>query len=253
MTSLAIVTGASSGIGRALTWELAARGIRVLGVGRDLQRLEETRRHAPALIKIIAADIATAEGREAVAASLSADDPIAYLVHNAAVLEPVGTLAAMSLESWRQAQAINVEGPLFLTQRLLPHLHGGRLLHISSGAAHRAYIGWGAYCASKAALYMLYQVLREELREFDIKVGSARPGVVDTPMQDLIRALPKERFPGVNRFIQLKQSGQLVTPGDAASFLAWTLLKTTDQEFTEAELDINETKSRWQAFQRQQK
>eukprot|EP00957_Ditylum_brightwellii_P005530 424079-Ditylum_brightwellii.AAC.1 len=90
--------------------------------------------------------------------------------------------------------AVNMEGPLFLTQALLPKLKaatttigGARVLHISSGASQKPYRGWGPYCTSKAGLNMIYRVLREELQPHNIHVGSVRPGVVDTPMQDQAR------------------------------------------------------------------
>ncbi len=249
MTQIAIITGAGSGIGQALAWELAARDIHVLAVGRRMEMLAQTRARAPQQIHIVSADVATSEGRKAIVQALPGPQ-VRFLVHNAAVLEPVGMLAQAKLEDWRVAMTTNVEAPLFLTQCLLPYLEGGRVLHISSGAAHHPYAGWGAYCTSKAALYMLLQVWREECREQNIRFGSARPGVVDTPMQALIRQLPVEQFPRVERFVQLKQKGLLVSPADAATFLAWVLLATTDRNFNEQEFDISETETHWRAFLR---
>ncbi len=249
MTQIAIITGAGSGIGQALAWELAAREIHVLAVGRRAAPLAQTCARAPTHIRALSADVATPEGRLAIAQAVG-QTPVRFLVHNAAVLEPVARLAQVALEDWRQAMQINVEGPLFLTQALLAQLEGGRVLHISSGAAHHPYAGWGAYCTSKAALFMLLQVWRHECRERNIRFGSARPGVVDTPMQDSIRQLPASQFPSVERFVQLKQKGLLVSPADAASFLAWVLLATTDREFNEQEFDINESEAHWRAFRR---
>lgn len=247
MTQIAIITGAGSGIGQALAWELAAREMQVLAVGRRKEMLEQTRARAPQYIHVVSADVATPQGCQAIVQALPGPQ-VRFLVHNAAVLEPVDMLAKIKREDWRQAMAVNVEGPLFLTQSLLPYLDGGRVLHISSGAAHHPYAGWGAYCTTKAALYMLLQVWREECREQNIRFGSARPGVVDTPMQALIRQTSAARFPRVERFVQLKQNGLLVSPADAATFLAWVLLATTDREFNEQEFDINETQAHWHAF-----
>jgi NAD(P)-dependent dehydrogenase (short-subunit alcohol dehydrogenase family) len=141
---------------------------------------------------------------------------------------------------------VNVEGPLFLTQALLQYLSkNGRILQVSSGAAHRSLPGWGGYCVSKAALYMLYQCLREEWVSQGIHVGSVRPGVVDTPMQTQIRETDAQRFPGVERFRRLKAEGQLQPPERVADFMSWILLETGDKQFSQEEWDIeNESQTR---------
>jgi Dehydrogenases with different specificities (related to short-chain alcohol dehydrogenases) len=148
-------------------------------------------------------------------------------------------------------------GPLFLTKALLPRLipdnveeeRGGRVLHISSGAAHYPYRGWGAYCTSKAAFHMLYRSLALELSPLGVSVGSARPGVVDTPMQDLIRQKSEQELPDVSRFRQLKDQGTLMDPSEVAIFLDWLLNETNDVEFSEKEWDVREAdRTRWENF-----
>lgn len=237
----ALITGASSGIGQALSWELARRGLYVLGVGRRLEALEETRARDAEHIRIVQADLASPEGWDAVAGALPAQEPIRWIVHNAATLEPIGPLATVSLPDWRMHMAVNLEAPLFLTQRLLDRMPvGGRILHISSGAAHRPYMGWGAYCVSKAALHMLYRCLDQELAPRGIRVGSARPGVVDTPMQARVRATPETLFPARARFIGYYERGELLKPSTVARFLAWLLLSVDPDTFAAQEWDIRE-------------
>lgn len=233
-SELAVVTGGGSGLGRSICHALAARGLRVLAVGRRRAPLEETRTQYPELITALSADVATVEGREVISNAVSGQ-PLRALVHNAGVLEPIGALADVRLDNWRASQAVNVEGPLFLTQALLASLPGGRILHISSGAAHQGYAGWGAYCVSKAALHMLYQVLSQELAERDIAVGSLRPGVVDTPMQALIREQPARKFPSVQRFRDLHASGALEDPDQVAAFTAWLLLDVPGDRYAREE------------------
>ncbi|MCO6440743.1 MAG: SDR family NAD(P)-dependent oxidoreductase, partial [Nitrococcus mobilis] len=225
MHELAVVTGGGTGIGRAMVQRLAAEGLAVLAIGRRSGPLEALAQARPDRIETRAADVATPEGRAQVAEAI-AGRRVRYLLHNAGVLEPVRPLAVVGLAEWRYAQAVNVEGPLFLTQRLLPCLSGGRVLHVSSGAAHYPLAGWGAYCTAKAALYMLYQVLDLELRSHDIAVGSVCPGVVDTPMQALIREQDSERFPDVERFRELERTGMLKSPDTVADFV-WQLLTRT--------------------------
>lgn len=139
-----------------------------------------------------------------------------------------------------------MEAPLFLTQTLLPlFAPNARVLTISSGAAHRPLRGWGAYCATKAGAYMLYQLLAEELRDRDIAVGSLRPGVVDTPMQDHIRELSPADFPAVERFRALKAEGGLVDPSDVALFARRLLMLNDRARFSSGEWDIRE---HWEAL-----
>ena len=237
-----VITGAGSGIGQALAWHFAGRGQIVLGLGRRLCALEKTRQKDETKIHILTTDISREQDRRKVAEWFFGNDyTVKYLIHNAAVLEPVERLVNIALRQWREHMAVNVEGPLFLTQALLPFMKGGRILHISSGAAHKPYPGWGAYCTSKAALHMLYQLLREELRQKHIVVGSARPGVVDTPMQDRVREADKDVFPALDRFVALKEEQKLYSPQHVAAFLAHLLTETTDSEFSQKEWDIRES------------
>ena len=161
-------------------------------------------------------------------------------LHNAAVLEPIIPLTEISLQDWRTHHQTNLEGPLFLTQSLLEKLKTGRILHISSGAAHNAYAGWGAYCASKAGLHMIYKVLNKELTDRKIVVGSVRPGVVNTPMQNQVRKATKEVFPEIKKFVDLKEQNQLLDAGIVAKFLCHVLFETDDNAFAENEWDIRE-------------
>lgn len=241
MAGWAIVTGAGSGLGRAISIELAKTyGMNVLAVGRRLEPLKQTQKQAPQKIQTLSADVSSEEGRQKIV-DFAADKAVKFVVHNAAVLQPVKPLRNITTEEWRTHFAINVEGPLFLTQKLLPYLgQGARILHISSGAAHHAYAGWGAYCTSKAALHMLYLVWNKELKEQGILVGSVRPGVVDTPMQDQVRQSSKEAFPELDRFLQLHAEGKLLAPQTVARFIGLLLTRTSDEQFVGQEWDIRE-------------
>ena len=97
---------------------------------------------------------------------------------------------------------------------------------------------------------MLYKVLSSELATDGIVVGSARPGVVDTPMQDLIREQDEYNLPDVSRFRVMKEQGSLVSPEDVAKFLDWLLHETDDVEFSEKEWDIRDDESlyRWEHY-----
>lgn len=234
-----VITGGGSGIGQALAWQLAAHGYQVLVVGRRLAALEQTAAEHTG-IQICSADISEPAGRKAIVNALGADS-VQWLIHNAGVLEPVGPLLNQSTEALRHAWAVNVEGPMALSAALVPKMPpGSRILHVSSGAAHNAYPGWGAYCMSKAALFMAYQVLRLELAEQQIAVGSMRPGVVDTPMQGLIREQTEADFPAVRRFQELKRTGSLLDAQAVAVFIHQLLESVDAESFSAKEWDVRD-------------
>jgi len=265
------VTGGGSGIGRALALALAARGLYVLVVGRRREALRQTCELASqakvvGAVEDLAADVSSAQGRQAVAERVTnlcgtGDRHLACVVHNAAVLGEVGQLEQLTPKCFQEALTINVEGPLFLTQALLPFLaaspEGGRVLHISSGAAHGPLEGWLTYCTSKAALLQTMRCLDQELAPRGVRVGSVMPGVVDTPMQQDIRS---KDFPAVDYFRSLNPGSSrswdkptappqqlLDSPDNVAAFLAWLLLEVKAVEFGGREWDINdpESQQRW--------
>ncbi len=242
-----LITGGGTGIGRALAERFAAKGWRVTIVGRRLELLQEVARDYPDKISIISADVGSIQDRQKIVAE--AKGTLDLLVHNAAVLGPVGPILDQSPEDWKSHMETNVEGPLFLTQALLPNLvENSRVVNISSGAAHQGIPGWGMYCTSKAALFMLGQLLKDELAQRNIWFGSVRPGIVDTPMQAEIRALEPENFPMVEQFRQYKATGALVTSELVAQYLEWLLLEVSGPQLGEREWDIRdaEWQSAWQ-------
>ena len=242
-----LITGGGSGIGRALAGGFADKGWRVTIVGRRLNLLQEVARDYPDKISIISADVGSIQDRQKIVSE--AKGTLDLLVHNAAVLGPVGPILDQSPEDWKSHMATNVEGPLFLTQALLLKLvENSRVVNISSGAAHQGIPGWGMYCTSKAALFMLGQLLKDELAQRNIWFGSVRPGIVDTPMQAEIRALEPKDFPMVEQFRQYKATGALVTSELVAQYLEWLLLEVSGPQLGEREWDIRdaEWQSAWQ-------
>jgi len=242
-----LITGGGTGIGRALAGRFADKGWRVTIVGRRLNLLQEVARDYPDKISIISADVGSIQDRQKIVSE--AKGTLDLLVHNAAVLGPVGPILDQSPEDWKSHMATNVEGPLFLTQVLLLKLvENSRVVNISSGAAHQGIPGWGMYCTSKAALFMLGQLLKDELAQRNIWFGSVRPGIVDTPMQAEIRALEPKDFPMVEQFRQYKATGALVTSELVAQYLEWLLLEVSGPQLGEREWDIRdaEWQSAWQ-------
>eukprot|EP01083_Nonionella_stella_P014358 40355_1 len=258
--TVSIITGGGSGIGAAIAKRLVSRSQPVIIVGRRMNKLLETKEASenPSLVRTVAVDISDPNGHQEILRSIHQNERVKSLIHNAALLEPVNKLMDSDPVEWRKHMEVNIDAPLFLTKALLPKLEpkdmdehrGGRILHISSGAAHYPYRGWGAYCTSKAAFHMVYKVLAAELSPMGISVGSMRPGVVDTPMQDLIRDKDDSEFPEVQRFKRLKEQGNLMDPQEVAVFVDWLLNETDDVEFSEKEWDVRDEdqRYRWQYY-----
>jgi len=235
---LILITGGGSGIGAALALRMAVQGYQILITGRRKAILNKIQAKAPDKIQIQASDISSAKDRKKLLKYIENQLPLKYVIHNAAIIEPIKFLESFTENEFKNLMAINLEGPLFLTQGLIPYLQNARILNVSSGAAHKPYAGWGAYCISKAALHMAYQVFVKEFENRNIHFGSIRPGVVDTAMQTMIRKAKPKEFPLVERFKNLKKEGQLRSPDTIARFIEWVLLETDDQAFSREEWNI---------------
>lgn len=227
-----IVTGASSGIGRALTIHLASNNHLVIAIARNIKALQTLQNLYPNNISVVAADITKKEDRLKIKHTLAPEDTGIFLVHNAGIATP-DRLTNISEKTWDEHHNTNLKAPLFLTQALWSHLKdGGRVLHVSSGLAHNPLPGMGAYGTSKAALLMMKSYLNSEQdSNKDTLFGSAMPGIVDTPIQTHLRMHDATKFPATNTFHGFFNRGELLPAQTAAKFLTWLLMTTNDEEF----------------------
>ncbi|MGH8862099.1 MAG: SDR family NAD(P)-dependent oxidoreductase [Jatrophihabitantaceae bacterium] len=190
-TPAALVTGASLGLGRALSRALAERGWRLVLDGRDSSRLGAVAAELPSAITI-AGDVTDPVHREAVAAAVGGYGRLDLLVNNASDLgpSPLPSLAEHPLDALRTVYETNVVAPIALVQLLLPALRNaaGAIVNVSSDAAVEAYPGWGGYGSSKAALDQVSAVLAAE--EPALRVYAVDPGDMHTDMHQ--RAFPGE-------------------------------------------------------------
>lgn len=183
-----LITGASRGIGRAISTKLAGKKVTLFLHGRDREALSESCRlaqKAGADAKPVVADLASPEGITDLL-SQTGEGPLHVMVNNAGVayVEP---FEAITLERWQRTLAVNVTAPYLLTQKLLPRMpEGASIVNILSVAARVPISGWSSYCASKFALDGLMQSLREELRSRRIRVINIYPSATGTDLWDTV-------------------------------------------------------------------
>lgn len=176
---LALVTGASRGIGASVARALAPGHYLLLG-GRDRAALERLRAELPGA-RSWAVELTDAD---ALADATAGVDRLDVLVHCAGV-SLLGTVAETEAEIWRRQFEVNVVAVAELTRLLLPALRAarGRVILINSGAGLTARPGWASYAASKFALRAFADALRAEEAGHGVRVTSVHPGRVDTEMQ----------------------------------------------------------------------
>lgn len=221
MTTRAILTGHSRGLGAALCEALLGRGVAVLALARSTPpgltgRFPGRLREVALDLSDSAALVAWLEG--GTLRDFLADAGQALLVDNAGLLEPVALAGHQDPAAIVRAVALNVAAPLLLANAFAAATAGcadRRILHVSSGAARTPYAGWNVYCATKAALdHHARAVAAENLP--GLRIVSLAPGVVDTGMQALIRDADPEDFPMRDRFVAMQAAGGLARPEDAA-------------------------------------
>ncbi len=218
---VAFVSGASRGVGAGLATRFAEVGLRLVLCSRTAPVL-------PSSEGVIARklDVRDDDALEALVADAEKQfGGIDLWVNNAGVLDPIRPIRDIALEEFREHIDINLVGVFLGTRTYVRHLRrlgrGGVLINVSSGAAWHPYAGWGPYCAGKAGVERLTEVVAVEEAESGLRAHSVAPGVIDTAMQERIRASSPEDFPEVERFHELKREGGFNSPRFVADeFLA---------------------------------
>ncbi|MEP6944654.1 MAG: glucose 1-dehydrogenase [Acidobacteriota bacterium] len=182
---IAIVTGASSGIGRATAALLAKKGMTVVAVGRnqkDLESLRESHTAKTGLIKVQLGDVnEVSQLDRIVSETVQNFGQIDILINSAGIIKS-GTIESTTPDDWDKMMNINVRSVFNLIQRCIPYLIAskGNIVNVSSVAGTRAFPGILSYCISKAAIDQLTRCIALELAEKGVRANAVNPGVVVT-------------------------------------------------------------------------
>lgn len=208
-----IVTGGTKGLGAALVAQFS-KNCTVFSIGRSSEHSIIDHIHT------IEYDLLNLDGINELMSSIFREigDDVEgiYLINNAGMLDPIKYTEQSSVDELRDHITLNLVAPMVLTGSFIRYSSvfrcAKRVINISSGAGKKPYMGWGAYCSSKAALDMFTQTTALEQGEDGVQILSLAPGIIDTGMQQLIRSSCSVDFPMRDKFVILHQNNQLEQP-----------------------------------------
>jgi NADP-dependent 3-hydroxy acid dehydrogenase YdfG len=223
----AVITGASSGIGRATALALAANGATVCLVSRRLSALQKVAEEAgpDGCCRCYQADLVQQGEVERLGSELERDcKHVDILVHNAGAIS-LGDLSRQSAEDFDRQYRVNVRAPFALTQHLLPKLKAtrGQIVFLNSTAALRPGLKAGQYAATHASLRALADSLRDEVNGDGVRVLSVFVGRTATPMQAAVHQFEGKQY----------RPDLLMQPEDVASVIVSALALARSAEVTE--------------------
>jgi 3-oxoacyl-[acyl-carrier protein] reductase len=236
---VAIVTGASRGIGAAAALALGEAGASVMLAARSGEQADDNARQINAAggkAAALTCDVSDyAACQRLVHETTRNFGPPDILINNAGVIEPISMVGAADPAEWARAIQINLIGAYYAIRAVLSGMiergHGD-IINVSSGAALRPLEGWSAYCAGKAGLAMLTRSIDLEHRAAGIRVFGFQPGTTDTDMQVTIRAS------GVNMISQIPRE-QLTPVAYPARAIVYLCTKDAD-DLTGKEFSLRE-------------
>ncbi len=216
MKKLYIITGASSGIGKALTTLLINKGSHdVLGISRQATIEHPSYQHIHQDLSQSLSDSFFSE----LSKNLGQPEITHFvLVNNAGTVSPIGPIGSLNKSQIEQAFQLNTISPFVITNFLVNFALEKNLplkvLNIGTGASTNPIDGWSSYCSTKAALSMLTKVWKTEAeqKKWNIDIQEFSPGVIDTPMQSEIRNANKDQFSRIEQFKKFSTDNALESP-----------------------------------------
>jgi NADP-dependent 3-hydroxy acid dehydrogenase YdfG len=186
MAKIALITGATSGIGKATALLFAQHGVDLILCGRREDRLRELQKELAAHVRVhtLTFDVRDRAAVEAAIGSLPAEwQEVDILVNNAGNAHGLAPIQEGSVDDWDAMMDGNVKGLLYVSKAIIPGMvsrRRGHIVNIGSVAAKEVYPNGNVYCASKHAVDALTQGMRLDLNPFGIKVTGVHPGLVET-------------------------------------------------------------------------
>ena len=216
MQETALITGATSGIGREIARVFAKHGLKLVICGRRKDRLEELQEELSAHTRVISLqfDVRNRDGVANAIESLPKEfATVSVLINNAGNAHGLDPIDQGSLDDWDAMIDINVKGLLYVSKAVLPGMveaKKGHIINIGSTAGKEVYPKGNVYCASKHAVDAINQGMRIDLNEHGIRVGAINPGLVETEFSDV-------RFKGDKQRADTVYKGyEPLTPEDIA-------------------------------------
>lgn len=219
-----VVTGATGGIGEAISKALVDQGARIWAIGRDSSKLETLVASTGDAVTPILLDLAAVSEIQRAAERIIASGAVHVLVHAAGVIR-LGANAALTADDLDQLYAVNLRAPFVLTQQLLPALRRveGQVVFVNSSAALRPDAVNALYASTKAGLKALADGVREEVNQDGVRVMSIYAGRTATAMQESIHAFERRVF----------DPTYLMTPDDVAALVVNGLSLPRSAEVTD--------------------
>ncbi|GGG37912.1 short-chain dehydrogenase [Croceivirga lutea] len=191
MSEIVLITGATSGIGKATAELFAENGFDLILCGRRQERLEELKSELSHKTRVFTLNFDVRNKTEVAEKIHSIPEEfgnISILVNNAGNAHGLDTVETASLDDWDAMIDINVKGLLYVTKAILPKMissKSGHIINIGSLAGKEVYPKGSVYCASKHAVDAINQGLRIDLNEYGIRVGAVNPGLVETEFSEV--------------------------------------------------------------------
>lgn len=220
---LAIISGATRGLGKQLAISQSRPGMQLILLGRNVKALMEVKNECEkkgAFVSLIEADLSKSKYQSDLQRTLSEIDVDilndVYLFNNASTIEPINLLVNIDSNAQEELMRVNLNSPIWISTEFLrfsQRIHPNRsfIVNISSGVSLKPIQGWSLYCMSKAAINMLTSCIAEESEMFPFKVASIaiNPGAMDTDMQKTIRNSDEKQSPIAKKFREIYEKGGL--------------------------------------------
>lgn len=234
---VAIITGASRGLGREIALAMAKEGALAVIMARSrgaLQEVAEQIESAGGRCIPVAGDVSNQNDVRSMVDLAKSQKRIDILVNNAAILGPVSFLADTNPDAWRKTLDINLNGSFYCAKAVVPIMaeqRRGKIINIASGLGRMPFPRFSAYAASKAGLIQLTRSLSAELKAYHIQVNAIDPGVMDTSMQEQIRQLdPSLLGEELHRqFSRYKEENSLKDPAEVARLAVYLASSEADE------------------------